>query len=428
MTSRFSKLGRKLAGPSGITELMRDLGEALSVSRDFRMLGGGNPAHIPAVQAVWRTRMRALLDDGAALDRALANYDPPQGSPSFIDALVECFNTRYGWSLKPGNVAITNGSQNSFFYLLNMLAGEQEGGCRRRMMLPLCPEYIGYADQGVASDLFVSAQPRIELIGDHGFKYHVDFDRLPWSDDVAALCASRPTNPTGNVLTNGEVRRLASQARERGVPFIIDNAYGAPFPDIIFTEAEPWWDEHTVLSLSLSKLGLPGLRTGIVIAREDIIDGVASMNAVVSLATGNLGQVLVEPLIRDGSLLQLSRDVIRPFYRGKSEQAQAWVRESFGGDLPYRVHKSEGALFLWLWFKDLPIPAAELYRRLKQRKVLVIPGHYFFFGLNDQWPHRDECIRVTFSQPDAVVQEGIAIIADEVRRAYAGQSASAQHA
>lgn len=420
MSTSLSNFGRKLSGPAGITELMKDLGEALSVSRDVRMLGGGNPAHIPDVQAVWRRRMRELMDDGAELDRVLANYDPPQGSPSFIDAVVQCFNARYGWGLRPGNVAITNGSQNSFFYLLNMLGGDSPEG-HRQVLLPLCPEYIGYADQGLGPDLFTSAPPRLELIGDHSFKYRIDFERLPWSDRVAAVCASRPTNPTGNVLTDEEVTHLSGQARERGVPWILDNAYGAPFPDIIFTSAQPRWDENTILSFSLSKLGLPGLRTGIVVAREDLIQALSSMNAVVSLANGNLGQAIVEPLLRSGELLTLSRDVIRPFYERKSKQAQAWLHEALAGSgVPYRVHKSEGALFLWLWFKDLPITSAELYRRLKARKVLVIPGQYFFFGQAEAGRHRDECLRLTFSQADRVVQEGVAIIADEVRRAYAG--------
>jgi valine--pyruvate aminotransferase len=64
-------------------------------------------------------------------------------------------------------------------------------------------------------------------------------------------------------------------------------------------------------------------------------------------------------------------------------------------------------------------PAAELYRRLKARKVLVIPGHYFFFGLGEDWRHGHESIRLTFSQSASVVQEGIAVLAEEIHRAFA---------
>jgi valine--pyruvate aminotransferase len=64
------------------------------------------------------------------------------------------------------------------------------------------------------------------------------------------------------------------------------------------------------------------------------------------------------------------------------------------------------------------VPAAELYRRLKERNVLVIPGHYFAFGHDAPWRHPQECLRLTFSQPHQVVQEGLEIFADEVRRLY----------
>ena len=88
---------------------------------------------------------------------------------------------------------------------------------------------------------------------------------------------------------------------------------------------------------------------------------------------------------------------------------------------PYNVHASEGAFFLWLWFKDLPVSTSVLYERLKERSVLVVPGEYFFFGLHDpDWKHRHECIRMTFTQPEQVVREGIDIIAAEVAKIYAG--------
>jgi len=75
-------------------------------------------------------------------------------------------------------------------------------------------------------------------------------------------------------------------------------------------------------------------------------------------------------------------------------------------------------MFLWLWFKDLPITSQELYERLKERRVIVVPGHYFFPGLNEEWRHKHECIRMTYSQDEETVREGIRIIGEVVRRAY----------
>lgn len=424
MSTQFSDFGKRLCMGSGIEELMDDLGNALAHGGpDILMLGGGQPAHIPEVNALWRRRLEEIMSTPGSLEKVLANYDPPRGSPRFLDAVAQLFNQSFGWNITAKNVAITPGGQTAFFFLFNALAGKFEDGSCRKILLPLIPEYIGYANQSVGENIFRACKPLIEKIGDHDFKYRVDFDKLKVDDDVAALCVSRPTNPTGNVLTDDEIARLSALADEHDIPFIIDNAYGAPFPNIIFTGATPVWNEHIVLTLSLSKIGLPGTRTGIVIANEEIAAAVSSMSAIVGLANGNVGQAIMEPLIRSGEILKLSDEVVRPYYVEKSKQARAWVAEEFDDSLPYRVHLSEGALFLWLWFEGLPISSRELYERLKQRGVLIISGHYFFFGEDhlQDWPHRHECIRMTYTMDEHTVREGIRIIAAEVAAAYAGK-------
>ena len=50
----FSDFGKRFAGEIGIGELMDDLGDALVSDPAPLMLGGGNPAHIPEVQNIFR--------------------------------------------------------------------------------------------------------------------------------------------------------------------------------------------------------------------------------------------------------------------------------------------------------------------------------------------------------------------------------------
>ena len=398
---------------------MDDLGNALARGGTI-MMGGGNPAHVPEVQEVLRRSLRRIVEDPARFRQLIGVYDPPPGNGEFLDALAGLLRREYGWQLGPENICLTNGSQGSFFLLFNMLAGEFEDGTCRKILLPLTPEYIGYADLGLCEDLFATCRPRIELVGDHFFKYHVDFDRLEVGDDIAALCVSRPTNPTGNVLTDDEIDRLAGLAAERDIPLIIDNAYGVPFPGIIFTQATPVWNEHLIVCMSLSKFGLPAVRTGIVIARPEVIRILAGINAILTLAPGSFGAMLTTDLIRSGEILRLSREVIRPFYHRRMERALAGIEKYFRG-LPCRVHVPEGAMFLWLWFQGLPVSSRELYDRLKARGVLVVSGEYFFPGLAPGWPHMRECIRITYSQDEDDVRQGLRIVADEVRRIYSEQ-------
>ncbi len=417
MSYEFSQFGRHLGCGSGIEELMDDLGHALaSGGADLKMLGGGQPARIPEINKVWRNRVEELLAEAGGLDRALTTYDPPQGNPRFISAVAGLFRDTFGWDIGPENIAITPGGQTAFFLLFNLLAGPMPDGRKKKILLPLVPEYIGYSDQGVDGCLFHAVPPLIEKTSPHEFKYRVDFENLHVTPDIAAICASRPTNPTGNVLTDEEIARLSAIAKSHGIPLIIDNAYGAPFPGIIFEPATPFWEPHVVLTYSLSKIGLPGTRTGIVIGPPEIIRAMASMSAIVGLSNPSTGQQILLPLVESGEILRLSRDVVRPFYQEKCRLARDKALEIFGDDFQWFMHRSEGALFLWFWFPGLSISSKELYNRLKKRGVLVIPGEYFFFGHDDPgWAHRHECIRVSYAMDEAVVRDGLRIIAEEVK-------------
>ncbi|MFH1715850.1 MAG: valine--pyruvate transaminase [Planctomycetota bacterium] len=414
---KISKFGRKIAKVSGIGRLMDDLGGALSHRHDTLMLGGGNPAHIPDVQKCFRESMEALLRDGDAFERAIGNYDPPGGNREFIAAIAELLRSELGWDVEPKNIALTNGSQTAFFILFNIFAGDFESGTRKKILFPLAPEYIGYCDVGLVDDLFVATKPDIEHLDDRMFKYHIDFEQVKITDDIGAICVSRPTNPSGNVLTDAEIERLNELACANDIPLIIDNAYGSPFPHIIFTDVKPIWNENTIFCMSLSKLGLPSLRTGIVVANEEIIDMVSKVNAVMSLAPGGMGAAMTTSLVRNGEIINLSTNVIRPFYEEKVQMVLSHTFSELDG-VGFHVHKPEGAFFLWLWFPGLPITNEELYQRLKNRGVMVVPGHYFFPGLKENWRHKNECIRVNYSQDNQTVAKGIKIIAEEVKRAY----------
>lgn len=423
MALKFSRFGERFTRRTGALELMEDLGLVMSGERPALMMGGGNPGRIPEVQAVIARRLREIADSVPECDRFVGDYAPPRGELGFRRSLAGMLAREYGWSLTEDNIALTAGSQTGFFLLFNMLGGESSDGRRRRVLLPMTPEYVGYADVGLSDGLFRARRPTIETLETPFFKYRVDFGDLEIGADIGAVCVSRPTNPTGNVVTDEELARLDEMCRASEVPLIVDAAYGVPFPGIVFTEATPIWNENVILCMSLSKVGLPGVRTGIVIAREEIIAALTSMIAVVSLAVGSVGPVLMQPLVDSGEILALSRRHIGPFYRDKAYAAVEWLSAALEG-VPFRIHKPEGAMFLWLWLPGLPITSAELYRRLKAQDLFVLSGHYFFPGLEEPWPHRDECLRLSFAADADTVKQGIEVLGREVKRAFAESSSA----
>ena len=439
---QFSKFGEKFTKNSGILQLMDDLGNALNSEQPINMLGGGNPARIDKVNQTYWSVFKTLAegDMGSMAIENIGNYSTPQGDAKFIAALVDFFNRHYDWGLTTDNIALTNGSQNAFFYLFNLFGGQfddqAQGSIDKKILLPLAPEYVGYADAHVDGQHFIAVPPSIEFVQHQGedgfFKYRVDFDTLEnlaelHNGEIGAICCSRPTNPTGNVLTDDEMARLEAIAKRFDIPLIIDNAYGMPFPNIIYSQATLNWNEQIILCFSLSKIGLPGVRTGIVVANPQVVKAISSLNAIVNLAPTRFGAAIATPLLQDDRLKDLSDNHIRPFYQGQAKLAVQLLKQELG-DLPspynnaMKIHKPEGAIFLWVWFKDLPITTVELYERLKAKGTLIIPSEHFFVGVDtENFKHAHECIRLSIAQDDDTLKKGIATIGKVVRAVYANQ-------
>ena len=181
---QFSAFGEKFTQHSGILQLMDDLGDALKSDKPVNMLGGGNPAKIAEVNEVFADVFSKLAAEHAVEN--IGNYSNPQGDAALIAALTEFLNREYGWNLTADNIALTNGSQNAFFYLFNLFGGKfnlSDGQtAEKAILLPLAPEYIGYADVHVEGQHFISVKPKIENVEHEGeagfFKYRVDFDAL----------------------------------------------------------------------------------------------------------------------------------------------------------------------------------------------------------------------------------------------------------
>ncbi len=426
----LSTIGKKLSARSGILELMDDLGNAMTINPDMYMLGGGNPASIPAVEKIWRQQINRLLLSGDEFEKTISNYDPPQGNPRFLDSFAALFRTKFGWPITAENVAVSNGAQTGVFCLLNMLAGIDEKGNKKKILVPLSPDYVGYADMGLSEELFISS-PGIITTPDSRhpeiFKYTVDIPAVENAlihNSVAVMLISRPTNPTGNVISDDQLLALDKLAEKYNVPLIIDNAYGLPFPAAVEQLQPPFYSPRIIETFSLSKIGLPGLRTAFIIGSKPLIKALSGITAIVGLANGNFGQRLTEPLFESGEILNISQQLIQPFYSARRRQAIEMLADNLNQTgVSWKLHQAQGAFFLWLWLPELKITSEQLYQRLKENGVLVIPGENFFYGKYTQKvspefaTHQTQCLRISFTASPSALEKGIKIIAQQAGKA-----------
>lgn len=403
-----SAVAKKLTENRGIRSLMEDLGK-VSGRTDVIRLGGGNPAHIPEAERIFEECFERL-SKSPNLKSLLGDYQSPIGNDSIREQTADYLSPYLNYTLTKDNIAFFNGSQNAFSYLLNLYTGRMENNKISKILLPLVPEYIGYADQILEPNSFTSFPPLIQKTGEHRFLYKMDKTKLERSE-FGAILISNPTNPTGNVFSEEDLDYLDSVAKNRSLPFIIDLAYGSPFPALIGSSKPVHYKEGRTLSLSLSKVGLPGVRLGILISDPNTIEKLSSFASMGNLAVGNLGVYMAEIFFREDSLVNLSNNTLRPYYQKKKQLALDLFETSFQmNDINYEIHEPLGGFFLWIRFPSLKISNQELYEICKLEKLYFVSGHYFFPGLAEEFSHTRECIRLTYSAGEEELANGARLL------------------
>ncbi|MGV3666152.1 MAG: valine--pyruvate transaminase [Leptospira bouyouniensis] len=412
MDQIYSSWANRLRKNQGIRSLMDDLGKATG-HPDEILLGGGNPAHIPEAEEIFQDVFASLAKD-PNVKSLLGDYQAPIGNDHFREVAAEYLSPLLQSNLKKENIAFLNGSQNAYSYLLNLHAGPMEDGSFKKILLPIVPEYIGYADQTINEGTFIANPPNVVPTGKNRFRYELDKRSFDLTD-VGALAISRPTNPTGNILSLSDLEWMEEKTKPKNIPLLIDLAYGNPFPNLIGNEAPIHYESGRTISLSFSKIGLPGVRLGILISDSDTIETVSSFSAVGNLAVGNLGVYMMELLFQRDILPKLSINILRPFYEAKRDQALALFTTAFQKmGVDYEIHDPMGGFFLWIRFPSLSISNQKLYHLCKDKRLFIVSGHYFFPGLNTDFSHTEECIRLTYCRKEEELARGAQILAEIV--------------
>lgn len=420
MNPALTQFGDQMSHLTGVRAIMKDIIETLRAGsgQSFINLSAGNPVILPEVEALWRDCTADLLNS-SEYGEVVCRYGSSQGYEPFIQAVLQDFNHRYGLQLTERNILITPGSQSLYFYAANAFGGYTCNGQLKEIVLPLSPDYTGYGGVTLIPEALKAYRPSLELGPDpHRFKYRPDFSQLEITDTTGFVLFSRPCNPTGNVMTDEEVQRIADLAAPHDVPVFVDSAYAPPFPALNFTEMTPIFGENMVHCLSLSKAGLPGERIGIALGDARVIQILESFQTNLCIHSSRYGQAIAARAIASGALAQISDTVIRPYYQGKFDILENTLNEAMPQDVPWYLHRGEGSIFAWIWFQDLPMTDWEFYQELKQYGVIVVPGSPFFPGLKEEWSHKHQCVRISLTAPNDEIVVALRHLATLVDRIY----------
>jgi valine--pyruvate aminotransferase len=420
MKPALTKIGAQMSNLTGVRAIMKDINETLRANQGQVLynLSAGNPLILPEVEQLWRDCTADLLAS-SEYGEVVCRYGSSQGYAPFIEVMVKDFNQRYGLNLTERNILVTAGSQTIYFYAANAYGGYTDDGSLKQIVLPLSPDYTGYGGVSLCPEALIAYKPTLDIDStNHRFKYRPDFSQLSITESTGCVIFSRPCNPTGNVLTNEEVEKIAALAAPYNVPVLIDSAYAPPFPALNFTEMTPVFGDNTIHCMSLSKAGLPGERLGVAIGDEKLLQVLECFQTNSGIHSSRYGQAIAARAIESGALADIAENVIRPFYKNKFDVLESTLEAAMPKNLPWFLHRGEGAIFGWLWLQDLPMTDWEFYQELKKVGVIVVPGSGFFPGLKEEWQHKHQCLRISLTGSDEEITIGMQRLAKVAEQVY----------
>ena len=282
---------------------------------------------------------RSAVQRAARENRLL--YGDPRGSLLLREAIATMLRTQRGVMADASNVCITRGSQMGVYIAVRVLL--QPGDA-------VIVESLTY-------------QPAVGVLQECGAKIlSVGLDHRGVNlDEVERVCRSHRVRaifltphhqfPTTVALQPDRRLRLLNLARQFAFA-IIENDYDHEF----HFESQPllpmagYAPERVIYVGSLSKLLLPALRIGYIVAPAKVVDSLAQQVMLLDSMGNTLTEDAAADLIESGEVRRHVRKVTQ-IYAQRRKAFAAMLAEELGGLADFEV--PDGGLAFWVRFRNL---------------------------------------------------------------------------
>jgi DNA-binding transcriptional MocR family regulator len=376
--------------PSDVRELARLMGRP-----DVISFGGGipDPSVFP-IEDVAGAAQRILGDPAKA--RVALQYSESGGYRPLREWLAN-YMAVLGAPCEPENLLITSGSQQGLDLIGRLFLSPGD------RVLTEAPTYIGAlhafdaceASYGTVAELADGGAPAAK------FAYLMpDFQ-----------------NPMGTCLTREERLSQLDRAAARRLPLVEDSAYeklryrGDPVPSLLaldIARSGGIEKSRVIYTSTFSKVIVPSLRIGWVVAASPVIDRLTLLKQASDLHTSTFNQMLMLDLA--SRILEARIPVVNALYGRRLELLLSALATHMPSGVTWT--RPDGGMYIWV---ELPegVDGAELAKRaLADEKVAVVSGRSFYpVGA------KANTIRLAFPQvPVDRIEEGIARLARALRR------------
>ncbi len=217
------------------------------------------------------------------------------------------------------------------------------------------------------------------------------------------------SNPTGRLVPVGERRALVAAARATGTWLVEDDPYGSlgydgpALPRLLDIDAGAGtgaggYDGPVVYLGTLSKLVVPGLRIGWVVAAPAMIAALARARQGSDMCGAGLSQAMALAAFAEGLPERLAPQAVA-LYRGRRDALLAAMAARLAGRFVWEV--PAGGMFVWARARDAGLDTDRLFHAGLEAGVCVTPGSAFDPAGRDRGAMR---LNFTLNPPDRLAE------------------------
>ena len=308
----------------------------------------------------------------AAIDANFTKYTTNAGTEELRTAIVGRYKADYGVDYATNEVIVTAGGKQALYNAAMVLFGEGDEVITHMPGWPTLVEQIKLAD---ATPVIVHTH------AEDGFRVRAEGFLDAITPRTRGIIINSPGNPTGALISEGDLEAIATAAAARGIWILVDLCYDKliydPTPHNLPGVLHRIMRDRTILAGSASKAyAMTGWRCGWTIAPKEIV---AACNALQSHSTSNVCSITQKAVVAGLTGPQECVTDMLDQYRRRRDQLCAWL----GEEPRIKLVKPAGAFYLFPDVSEFLSPdgvrtSAQLAQSLLDGpRVAVTPGEAF---------------------------------------------------
>lgn len=330
-----------------------------------------------------------------ALEAGKTKYTPAPGIPDLRKAIAEKYRNEYGLTgIDFTNVVVSPGGKYSCYLAILALCGIGD-----EVIIP-APYWVSYPEM-----VKLAGATPIEVFagGDQDFKITADQLDAAITDKAKLVIINSPSNPTGTVYTETELRALYEVAKRRNIWILSDEIY-----EYLLYEGEKHFSiasigedavNRTIVASGFSKTySMTGWRLGTLVAPSKVAKAITNLQSQTSSNPTTFAQWGALAAMQNPEASKVAVAKMLAAFDTRRKFLHSELLSIKGISCP----KALGAFYLFPDISSFGLSASEFATRLlKEKEVAVVPGEGF---------GAPGYIRLSYATSDEVIHKGIARI------------------